>query len=86
VRVEGMDPLKMLTLSATIALLSILKIRAAVEEETRVTISLGESIPQILHLVCQAPFTRRSAASHASTVCTVPRRDAECIRCVSRRR
>jgi len=43
VRVEIVDPL-------------ILKIRAAVVEVTRVTISLGEPSPQILHLVLQAPF------------------------------
>jgi hypothetical protein len=44
VRVEMVDPLKILTLSATIALLSILKIRAAVVEVARVTISLGEPV------------------------------------------
>jgi len=48
--------MKMLTLSSTIALLIILKIRAAVVEVTQVTVSLGEPIPQILHLVRQAPF------------------------------
>jgi hypothetical protein len=56
VRVDVVDPLKMLTLSATIALLSILKIRAAVVEVTQVTILLGERVPQILHLVRQDPF------------------------------
>jgi hypothetical protein len=90
VRVDVVDPLKMFTLSATIALLSILKIRAAVVEVTQVTISLGKPVPQILHLVRQDPFllsnSRRSAATAASTVCTVPRSDAECIRGVSTRR
>jgi hypothetical protein len=56
VRIDVVEPLKMLTLSATIPRLSILKIRAAVVEVTQVTISISEPIPQILHLVRQAPF------------------------------
>jgi hypothetical protein len=45
VRVEAVDPRKMLTLSATIAFLSILQIRAAVVEVTQVTVALGEPVP-----------------------------------------
>jgi hypothetical protein len=56
VREDVVDPIKMLTLSVTIALLSILKIRAAVVEVTQVTISLVEPVLQILHLVRQDSF------------------------------